>query len=776
MLGKHLKLSIRGASHARTMSFRLEGFPAGFAVDADGLASFMERRAPGRDSLSTKRREADKVEFASGLAAGVTDGGAIVGTIANVDMRPGDYGRERTVPRPGHADFGQWVRFGRIPTGGGKNSGRLTAPLCAAGGLCLQWLERRGIRVSAEIDAIGGRTKGFAKTIKDAAARGDSVGGTVRCRVTGLPPGLGGALGDGLESAISAVVFAIPGVKGVEFGSGFDCAAMTGSEFNDAFGLKDGEVVAATNRQGGILGGRASGMPVEFRVAFRPTPTIFKPQRSVDLSSMRPATCEMKGRHDPCIVLRAVPVVEAAAALALADAIMSDEAEHPRVCLVLTGRTLEDDVAQYRSQSLFADMVELRADLLDESELARVAEFPSMVRAPVILTFRRKRDGGAFDGPERTREAFFGRVLGARGAKPFAYVDFESDFRTGSLERLAGRAGTRVVRSLHKFDGPVRNIVSACRGLVGETGEIAKIAFMPHSLADVSRLFSQMRDGGGRLPPHVVMAMGPSGLATRVLASRLGSLWTYSSLGGLGDLGHVTPFELVRDYRVRSTTRAATLFGVTGWPLRKTRSPELHNAAFLAEDEDALMIPFPSRTAKEAIAFMRAMGMKGLAVTIPHKQSVMPLLDSIDPLARRIGAVNTVSAEGGRLVGRNTDAEGFAEALVAFAGDVRGKTAALLGDGGAAQAVKAALRRLGVRFRVFHRATPPQGFDIIVNATPTDPIPDYAFTGRELVYDLGYVPETTPLMARAALAGCRTENGFGMLQAQARGQRRIWKA
>ncbi len=760
------------------MTFEMENFPAGFAIDADRLAVFMERRAPGRDRLSTARKEPDKVVFTSGVKDGVTDGGTIRGVIANQDMRPRDYGAGRTVPRPGHADFGQWVRFGRIPTGGGKNSGRLTAPLCAAGGLCLQWLEARGISISAEVDSIGGENKGFKKSIASAKSDGDSVGGTVRCRVTGLPAGLGGALFDGLESELSSALFAIPGVKGVEFGSGFECAAMRGSQFNDEFEVKDGAVVTATNRQGGILGGRASGMPVEFRVALRPTPTIFKPQRSVDLATMTSATCEMKGRHDPCIVLRAVPVVEAAAAFAIADAILAEEAEHPRICLVLTGRTLDEDVAQYRSQSLFTDMVELRADLLSAQDRARAAEFPEMVPVPCVLTFRRKSDGGAFDGAEKARASFFRRTLSSPDAKKFAYVDFEADFRDEALESLAKRSGVRVIRSLHKFDGPVKDIESACRGLVGDRDEIAKVAFMPRSMNDVSRLFASVARAercGRDLPPHVVIAMGPVGLASRVLAGRLGSLWTYASTGGLGGLGHVTPFELVRDYRFRSVTRGAALFGVTGWPLAKTRSPELHNAAFLAEDRDAVMVPFPSRTPREAFSFMKAMGMRGLAVTIPHKRGIMTFLDEIDPAARKVGAVNTVSFEDGRFAGYNTDVEGFAAALTAFAGDVRGKSAAVLGDGGAAQAVKAALDGLGVRYEVFHRRTPPQGFDIIVNATPVDPVPDYMFSGSELVYDLGYVPETTALMRRAAEAGCRVENGFGMLQAQACGQRRIWK-
>ena len=401
-----------------------------------------------------------------------------------------------------------------------------------------------------------------------------------------------------------------------------------------------------------------------------------------------------------------------------------------------------------------------------------------------MLAFRKACDGGAFKGREAERVRFFERVLTRRRGKNlsqrrrgaecaeigFEYVDFEEGFGGGKLLKLAHGAGVKVVRSLHKFDGPVKNLEAKLREL-GKKGDIAKIAFMPRNLRDVAKAFA-ITHNSQLTTPNLLIAMGSQGLATRALAGRLGAPWVYASVGGLEGIGHVTPAELVRDYRFRSVTKDAALFGVTGWPLKKTRSPEIHNAAFLNEDADALMIPFPAKTAKEAFAFMKAMGMRGMAVTIPHKFAIMPLLDRIDKFAQKVGAVNTVVCKKGKYVGYNTDVEGFAEALSAFAGTLSGKSAALLGDGGAAQAVKVALKTLGVKFKVFHRATPPQGYDILVNATPVDPIPDYKFTGRELVYDLRYVPEVTPLMARAAKAGCRVENGFSMLQAQARGQQK----
>ena len=788
--GSQLRLSVKGASHARRMTFELEGFPRGLAVDAGELRAFMERRAPGRDALSTARRESDEVEFSHGVVDGVTDGGTIRGEIANRDMRPSDYGVERTIPRPGHADFGQWIEQGRIPTGGGKNSGRLTAPICAAGALCLQWLAQRGITVKASIlvvgDVVGGPEKKFDKAILKARKEGDSIGGIIGCCVKGLPPGLGGPLFEGLESGVTAALFGIPGVKGVVFGDTLGCEFISvtpGSKFNDQFSVEKGLVVTTSERQGGVLGGRTYGMPVCFTVTMRPTPTVYVEQDSVDLATMRPAKIAMKGRHDPCIVRRAIPVVEAVTALAVMDAILADEAAHPRICLTLTGRTLAEGLAQYASQRYFTDMVELRADLLTARERAKVREFPKMLagaspwKVPIVLTFRRACDGGAFKGGESERIRFFRGIL-AQGSKVagsgFSYVDFEEGFGDSSLVELAHRAGVKVVRSLHDFNGPVPNLAARIRSLAAE-GDVAKVAFRPRTLDDVARLFVQFRPGAAvRRVPHVVMAMGLTGFPTRALAGRLGSLWTYASVGGLAELGHVTPHELVRTYRLRSVTNDATLYGVTGWPLMATRSPEINNAAFAVEDDDAVMVPFPSETPAAAIRFMDALGLKGMAVTIPHKRGVMPLLDRIDTFARKVGAVNTVVRERGGLVGYNTDVAGVAEALKAFAGDLRGRRVALLGDGGAAQAVKVALKTLGAKFRVFHRETPPPEFDLIVNATPVDPIPDYAFTGRELVYDLVYVPAVTPLMARAEAAGCRTENGFSMLLAQAREQRRLY--
>lgn len=314
-IGKRLKLDVYGESHAPAIGMRLEGFPPGLAIDQTALQSFMERRAPGRDALSTARREPDIPEFVAGVADGVTTGETIEAVIRNTDTRSGDY--ERTIPRPGHADYPNWVKTGRIPPGGGANSGRLTAAMCIAGGLCLQELAKRGISVSARVECVG--------DVVAAKAEGDSVGGIIAAKVTGLPVGLGGPMFDGLDGALALAIFGIPGVKGIEFGNGFAASSLKGSENNDPFAIRDGRVVTLTNNHGGVLGGMTSGMPLVFRVAMKPTPSIYKPQRSVDLATMTEVELRVRGRHDPCIAFRAVPVVEALTAFTVLDALLSEE-------------------------------------------------------------------------------------------------------------------------------------------------------------------------------------------------------------------------------------------------------------------------------------------------------------------------------------------------------------------------------------------------------------------------------------------------------------------
>lgn len=329
--GQHIRIKIFGASHAEAIGVTVEGFPAGYAVDTEKLQAFLERRAPGRDRYSTSRREPDAVEFQSGLLDGRTTGEPLTAIIRNTNARSSDYASIADRPRPGHADYTAWVKYGGKldMAGGGPFSGRMTAPLCIAGGIALQMLAERGVSIYARPVSVHGvmeSEEAMREEVSRAKEAGDSVGGIVECVAEGVPAGIGGPLFDGLESRIASIVFGIPAVKGVEFGAGFGAAELWGSENNDAFEMREGKPVTRTNNCGGILGGISTGGPLVFRAAFKPTPSIAKEQDTVNLRTMENAKISVPGRHDPCIVFRAVPVVEAAAALAILDAWM-DQAE-----------------------------------------------------------------------------------------------------------------------------------------------------------------------------------------------------------------------------------------------------------------------------------------------------------------------------------------------------------------------------------------------------------------------------------------------------------------
>ena len=343
-IGENLKLTLFGQSHSPAIGMTLEGFPAGFHIDQEKLIRFLQRRAPGQNAWSTPRKEADKPEFLSGLAGQTTCGAPLTAIIRNTSIRSQDYSQLKDIPRPGHADYTAEIKYHGYQdfAGGGHFSGRLTGPLCVAGGICLQYLASKGIQILAHIASIGNvcdegdcltcvnekefptisdeRGEQMKKLIASLKADGDSVGGIVECVATGLPAGLGDPIFGGMENRISTMLFGIPAVKGVEFGAGFGAAAMTGSMNNDSFVWQEDRVVTETNYAGGILGGITTGMPLIVRAAFKPTPSISKEQRSISLSQKTEAVIRVPGRHDPCIVPRAVPAVEAATALAILDA------------------------------------------------------------------------------------------------------------------------------------------------------------------------------------------------------------------------------------------------------------------------------------------------------------------------------------------------------------------------------------------------------------------------------------------------------------------------
>ena len=346
--GEHLRVTVFGQSHGEAVGAVLDGFPAGMPVDMEALRRMMARRAPGNGPTASARKEPDEPELVSGVLNGVTTGQPIGILIRSVDAHPSDYGEEPDLARPGHADYTAHVRFFGHEDwrGGGSASGRLTAPLTAAGALCLQFLEREGVAVRAHISQLGdlrddpiaeraddlsfladmalptlrpGLAEEMEKAILRAKAEGDSVGGAVTCRVDGVPAGLGAPFFDSAESTLSRLMFSIPGVKAVAFGDGFGFAAGRGSEMNDPLRAADGRITAETNRSGGVNGGITNGMPILFTCAVRPTPSIAKEQRTVSLRRLTNETIRVGGRHDPCIVPRIVPVIEAVTAIGLTE-------------------------------------------------------------------------------------------------------------------------------------------------------------------------------------------------------------------------------------------------------------------------------------------------------------------------------------------------------------------------------------------------------------------------------------------------------------------------
>lgn len=349
--GKKLNIKVYGASHADKIGVEVNGLTKGEVFDKTILQDFCDRRKPKTAKYSTTRKEQDIVNYLSGvLDDGTFDGNTFSAVIYNTDQKSNDYSSVVKTPRPSHADFPAWVKYGDNfdYRGGGKFSGRMTAPICIIGGICKQLLQKKGISINAYISSIG-KVKGvsykdtdpllpdlsnidynfpladnsykpaFEDEISSAVKTGDSVGGTVECVITGVPVGLGEFMFDSIESVISHLVFAVPAIKGIEFGKGFDISTLNGSTANDPLYVKDGKVYTKTNNNGGINGGLANGMPITFRVAVKPTPTILKEQQTVNLDTMQNTLLTARGRHDGCIAVRVVPVIEAVSAIALYD-------------------------------------------------------------------------------------------------------------------------------------------------------------------------------------------------------------------------------------------------------------------------------------------------------------------------------------------------------------------------------------------------------------------------------------------------------------------------
>ena len=355
--GKKLKLTVFGQSHSKAIGAVIEGLPAGIKLDTDAIQAFLDRRRPGKNKLSTARNEIDMPIILSGITDGVTCGAPLAVMFENSDTRSADYAELKRFPRPSHADYPAFVKHNgnNDIRGGGQFSGRLTAPIVFAGAICDGILRQRGITVGAHVASIGGASDsrfdavslsgaqleelrhkeipvindGAAERIKleILSARNDldSVGGAIEAAVLGLPAGIGGELFDGVESSLSAALFGIPAVKAVEFGLGTEFAKMRGSASNDPYRMQNGEVITSTNNMGGISGGITNGMPLIFKVTVKPTPSIARAQQTVDLKNRCDAELEIKGRHDPCICIRAVPVVEAVTAFTVLDMLYNEK-------------------------------------------------------------------------------------------------------------------------------------------------------------------------------------------------------------------------------------------------------------------------------------------------------------------------------------------------------------------------------------------------------------------------------------------------------------------
>lgn len=354
VIGDKIKLSIFGESHGEAIGCVIDGLPAGIKIDMNAVYKDMQRRAPGKDKTATPRLEKDIPHILSGMLDNVTTGAPLAMVIENTNTKSGDYSNLMTVPRPGHSDYPAHVKYGgnNDIRGGGHFSGRLTAPLVFAGSVAKQILSQMGVTIGAHIkqvgsvcdavsdlnktdksllDTLSSSTFSLIDETKEQAMRDeiekarlslDSVGGIIECFAVGLPVGLGGNMFDTVEGKLASILFGVPAVKGVEFGIGFGFADKRASEVNDQYEIKNGRVATLSNNNGGVLGGMTDGAPLSVSVAIKPTPSIAKKQKSVNLLTMENAELEIHGRHDPCIVVRAVPVIECAVALGLLDLMM----------------------------------------------------------------------------------------------------------------------------------------------------------------------------------------------------------------------------------------------------------------------------------------------------------------------------------------------------------------------------------------------------------------------------------------------------------------------
>ncbi len=481
-----------------------------------------------------------------------------------------------------------------------------------------------------------------------------------------------------------------------------------------------------------------------------------------------------------------------------------------KICLCLTATTLRKNLEILNEYRKWIDIAELRADYLTPDEALNIRKFPELAKIPTILTVRRTSDGGTFSGGESGRTTIFARGLSFAeqdASKNFAYVDLEEDFTVSSLQDAALAFGIKIIRSYHNMTDSNFDINEKMLSMKKTGFEIPKVACMANNLSDTTRIFNQMKNVDYE---HIVCAMGNYGVTTRILAKQLGSFLTYCSPPDAdmmtNVIGHIDPIVLNERYAFRTMNKNTEIFGVAGYPLAKTDSPRIHNQGYRNHGLNAVYVPIKSKTVEEMMDFASEAGIKGLSVTVPHKESVVPLIPETSKEVDIIGACNTIFKNKNTWTGYNTDVGGFKRALIEFVGtdNLKGKKVSLIGAGGSAKAVAHALYELECDVCIFNRTiikartiADKYGFkyaglglavhdliedysELIIQTTPIgmgfvkddptesgDPLEFYIFSGTEMVYDIIYYPEKTPILERAEKAGCKISNGLNMLHYQA---------
>lgn len=471
------------------------------------------------------------------------------------------------------------------------------------------------------------------------------------------------------------------------------------------------------------------------------------------------------------------------------------------LCLSLTGATIAENLREIKKYNGYCDLYELHADYLEPLSISALSSFPAQVGKPVILTVRRAADGGHFKGSENERGGILRRSL----ASGYRYVDLEDDFQDQKTEQAAEAGGVTVIRSFHDFSGVPADLGRRLSNIKRNPGEVVKAAVMVQNTQELLKLvelalkLKAQKDGWGN---RIILGMGPIGFPTRVLSTILGSSITYSSAPDRQAApGHIDPQTLVDLYRFPLIDTDTRIFGVIGNPVMHSESPGIHNSAFSFHAiNDAVYLPFQVDNLEAFFQLTEMLNIRGISVTIPHKQGVIPFLSSRDEGVKATGACNTIVWRDGLRRGCNTDISGFIAPLKESMGGAiaAGLRASVIGAGGAARSVVCALRKEGLEVLILNRTVErakdlaavfgcsygsleeqeriADFSDLIVQTTSVgmnqecpeyDPIPGYSFSGDEIVYDIIYIPRLTPLLKRAAESGCRVISGYEMLTAQA---------